>query len=335
MPDLPRAHVGPGREGKLQISSGRAGVVVGHRLLRLQSTGRGAAAAGRALNASAPSPHRRCRLLSLRQLRATRVTFRHEQIALSASTRHLLPMRYKVWRSRGPLPLAATQHRQLRPYEMGVRTDIVQTLLHFTRGGQMKRREILKAIGSVVASWSLPTHAQQTARIPRVGVLWHARSAEEEGSNYRALIKGFKDLGYVEGRNIVLEHRFPGDLPANFRSMAADLVASGVDVLVSIGANAAPYARDATKTIPVVFAVVPDPVGSKLVKSLAQPEANVTGLSNTAADLIGKRLELFKEVIPGLARVALLVNANSQLASTYINTTQTGAAALALSCQVF
>jgi len=199
----------------------------------------------------------------------------------------------------------------------------------------MKRREILKAIGGVAASWSLPTHAQQTARIPRVGVLWHAGNAEEEGSNYRALIKGFKDLGYVEGRNIVLEHRFPGDLPANFRSMAAELVASGVDVLVSIGANAAPYARDATKTIPVVFAIVPDPLGNKLVKSLAQPEANVTGLSNTAADLIGKRLELFKEVIPGLAGVALLVNANSQLASTYINTTQTAATALALSCQVF
>ena len=166
-------------------------------------------------------------------------------------------------------------------------------------------------------------------------MLWHAGSAEQEGSNYRALVKGFMDLGYVDGRNIVLEHRFPNELPAQFRSMAAELVASEVDVLVSIGANAAPYAKDATNTIPVVFAIVPDPLGSKLVKSLARPEANVTGLSNTAIDLIGKRLELLKEVIPGLSRVALLVNANSQLASAYINTTQTAAAALALSGQVF
>ena len=199
----------------------------------------------------------------------------------------------------------------------------------------MRRREFLKVIGGVAASWPLAARAQKTARVPRVGVLWHASSAEDEGSNYRALVKGFVDLGYVEGRNIVLEHRFPNELPAQFRSMAAELAASGVDVLVSIGANAAPYAKDATTTIPVVFAIVPDPLGSKLVKSLARPEANVTGLSNSASDIIGKRLELFKEIIPGLSRVALLVNVNSQLASVYINTTQTAADALGLSGQAF
>ena len=83
----------------------------------------------------------------------------------------------------------------------------------------------------------------------------------------------------------------------------------------------------------MVFALVPDPLDSKLITSLARPEANVTGLSNSAGDLIGKRLELFKEVIPGLSRVALLVNANSQLASVYANTTATAAAALGLSGQ--
>ena len=82
--------------------------------------------------------------------------------------------------------------------------------------------------------------------------------------------------------------------------MASELVASGVDVLVTIGANAAPYAKEATTTIPVVFAIVPDPLGSKLIKSLARPEANVTGLSNSASDLIGKRLEILREIIPGL-----------------------------------
>ena len=99
--------------------------------------------------------------------------------------------------------------------------------------------------------------------------------------------------------------------------MAAELVASGVDVLVVIGANAPPYAKEATKTIPIVFALMPDPIGSKLVNNLARPEANVTGLSNSASDIVGKRLAFFKEVIPGLSRVALLVNSNSSLAAGY------------------
>jgi len=203
-------------------------------------------------------------------------------------------------------------------------------------GGQMKRREFITLLGGGAAYlWPLAAHAQRRGKIPRIGVLWHAGSAEEEGSNYRALVKGFMDLAYVDGRNIALEHRFPGEAPEKFKSMAAELAASGVDVLVSIGANAAPYAKDATTTIPVVFAIVPDPVGSKLVKSLARPEANVTGLSNTASDLIGKRLELFKEVVPGLSRVALLVNVNSQLASAYIATTQTATVALGLSGEAF
>jgi putative tryptophan/tyrosine transport system substrate-binding protein len=200
---------------------------------------------------------------------------------------------------------------------------------------QLGRREFIALLGTVAVTWPSTTSAQQAARVPRIGVLWHAASAEQEGSNFKALVKGFATLGYVEGRSIILEHRFPDEHPEKFRSMAAALVASGVDVLVSIGANAAPYAKQATTTIPVVFALVPDPLGSKLVKSLARPEANVTGLSNSALDIIGKRLELFKEVIPGLSRVALLVNSNSQLASVYTDTFTSAAAALGLDGRAF
>jgi putative ABC transport system substrate-binding protein len=103
--------------------------------------------------------------------------------------------------------------------------------------------------------------------------LWHAGSAEEEGANFKALVKGFADVGTIEGRPIILEHRFPNERPEQFRSMAAELAASKVDVLVAIGANAAPYAKEVTSTIPVVFALVPDPLGINLVKSLARPEA--------------------------------------------------------------
>jgi len=175
----------------------------------------------------------------------------------------------------------------------------------------MRRREFIKA-ALVVATFSpLGALAQPSRKIPRIGVLWHAGSAQDEGSNFPALLKGFSDLGYIDGRNIVLEHRFPNEVPAQFERMAAELAASGVDVLVAIGANAAPYAKAATKSIPVVFAIVPDPLGSNLVKSLARPEANVTGFSNSASDLVGKRLELLKELVPELSRVALLVNSNS------------------------
>src|SRR6476646_3090380 len=175
----------------------------------------------------------------------------------------------------------------------------------------MRRREFIK--GFAVSASLLPraARAQQPARLPRIGVLWHAGSAEQEGTNYKAIVKGFADIGYIDGKTVVLEHRFPNEQAAQFRSMAAELVASGVDVLVVIGANAPPYAKEATKTIPIVFALMPDPIGSKLVNNLARPEANVTGLSNSASDIVGKRLALFKEVIPGLSRVALLVNSNS------------------------
>jgi putative ABC transport system substrate-binding protein len=119
----------------------------------------------------------------------------------------------------------------------------------------MRRREFI--LGSMAAMGPMVAWAQQPKRIPRVGVLWHASSAEEEGSNFSALVRGFSDLGYVDGRSITLLHRFPSEQPAKFKALASELVESGVDILVSIGANAGPYAKDATKTIPVVFAVKP------------------------------------------------------------------------------
>ena len=131
------------------------------------------------------------------------------------------------------------------------------------------RREFITLI--VAAAWPLAARAQQTRTVPIVGVLWHAGSAEEEGPYFRALLQGFRDLGYIDGRNIKLEHRFPNETPERFRSMAAELVFLNVDVLVSVGNVASPYAKDATTTIPVVFTLVADPVGMKLVESFARP----------------------------------------------------------------
>ena len=199
----------------------------------------------------------------------------------------------------------------------------------------MRRRDFIRVVAGAVATWPSVVQAQRGGKVPRIGVLWHAANAEQEGTNFTSLVKGFAAIGYVEGRSIVLEHRFPNEQPELFRKMAAELVASGVEVLVAIGANAPPYAKEATGTISVVFALVPDPIGAKLVTNLARPEANVTGLSNSASDILGKRLELLKELLPGLSRVALLVNRNSALAEGYIEAVRTASAALGLSGQAF
>jgi putative ABC transport system substrate-binding protein len=198
----------------------------------------------------------------------------------------------------------------------------------------MRRREFI-GIVCAAAGWPLAVQAQETTKIPRIGVLWHAGSAEEEGRYFKGLTEGLRDLGYKDGRNVVLVHRFPNETPALFRSMAAELVSMNVDVLVSVGSQTAYYARDATKTIPIVFIFVPDPIGSKFVTSFARPGGNATGLTHFAADLIGKRLEFLKETVPGLARVALLVNPDTQVARLYTDVTNTMATKLGLSNHTF
>ena len=198
----------------------------------------------------------------------------------------------------------------------------------------MRRRDFLAAICGAIAT--LPSLARaQASRIPRVGVLWHAGSAAEEGSYYTGLLEGFRDLGYVEGRNIILEHRFPNEMPERFRSMVAELVALKVDVLVTVGTQTAPYARNATTSIPVVFIFVPDPVGSGFVDRLARPGRNMTGLSHFGKDLVLKRLQFLRDLIPGLSRVGLLVNPNTEVATLYKRVTDTAADELGLENQTF
>jgi putative ABC transport system substrate-binding protein len=202
----------------------------------------------------------------------------------------------------------------------------------------MKRRDFIKFLGGTAAPFVSPfgTRAQQAPnKIPVVGVLWHAGSAEEEGAYFEAVVQGFRALGYIDGRNVILEHRFPNEIPEHFRSMARELVALNVDILIGVGSATALYLREATTAIPIIFIYIPDPVGVKLVASLARPGGNVTGLTNFAADLIGKRLHLLKEMIPGLSRVALLVNPNAQVARLYTDVTRAAAARLQLTDQVF
>ncbi len=204
------------------------------------------------------------------------------------------------------------------------------------RGGPViNRRTFLAGTGAVLVAAPLAAEAQQAGKLPRIGVLWHAGNAEEEGPYFSALLEGFKGLGYVEGRNIAFEHRFPNEMPERFKRMAAELVLLRVDVLVCVGSVAPTYAKNATTTIPVVFMLVADPLGLHLVDSLSRPGGNVTGLSNFSIDLIGKRLQILKEAIPQLSRVAQLANPNAQTSRLYVDVTRTAATELSLVVQTF
>jgi ABC-type uncharacterized transport system substrate-binding protein len=139
---------------------------------------------------------------------------------------------------------------------------VVDLLTHPPHHPRMDRRRFLLTTVACVLTWPLAAHAQEKRRIPTIGVLWHAANAEEEGPLFKGLLGGFRTLGYVEGRSIRLEHRFPNEMPERFKRMANELVALNVDVLVSAGTQAALALRDATKTIPVVFMFIPDRSGT-------------------------------------------------------------------------
>jgi putative tryptophan/tyrosine transport system substrate-binding protein len=198
----------------------------------------------------------------------------------------------------------------------------------------MRRRDFIGLFGSAVLLLQPSARAQQARKMPKVGYLWHAGSAQEEDPYYGAVIEGFTRLGYVDGINIVLEHRFPDERPERFASMAAELVAMEPGVLMG-GSIATGYLKAATTRIPIVFAFVPDPVGMKLVSSLPYPGGNLTGLSNFGRDIAGKRVQLLKEIVPGLSRVAMLINSNQQSASMYVDVTRAAAGELGIAIQEF
>jgi len=162
-------------------------------------------------------------------------------------------------------------------------------------------------IGTLVVSLlaaPLAAEAQQAAKVARIGYL--AGNLTASPHLPEAFRQGLRDLGYVEGRNVVIEYRDAEGRPERFAALAAELVALKVDVIVAPNTPAALAAKQATRTLPIVFAVAADPVMSGLVTSLARPGADVTGLSILAPELVGKRLELLTQAVPGVSRVAVL-----------------------------
>ena len=145
----------------------------------------------------------------------------------------------------------------------------------------------------------------QSTKIPRIGYL-AANTRAATTARAEAFRQGLRELGYVEGKNIAIEHRYADGNPDRLPTLAAELVRLKVEIIVSGGPSSTAAAREATVTIPIVMAQHPDPVGSGFVASLAQPGGNITGLSTLAPELSGKRLELLKEVVPKLSRVAIV-----------------------------
>jgi putative ABC transport system substrate-binding protein len=170
----------------------------------------------------------------------------------------------------------------------------------------MRRREFIKAIAGSAAAWPLAASAQQPT-VPVIGFLG-ALSASGWAPRVEALRAGLRDLGYVEGKNIVIEFRWAEGNYDRLPTLVADLVRLKVDVIVTHGTPGALAAKQATTKIPIVFAVVGDAVGSGVVSSLARPGRNLTGLTFFQPELIGKRLELLKETMPDLTDVGILLN---------------------------
>jgi len=175
----------------------------------------------------------------------------------------------------------------------------------------MRRREFITLLGGA-AAWPLGVSAQQPAKLPIIGYLGPStRSIDVH--RLGALVQRLRELGWIEGRTIVIEYRWAEGRSERYSEIAAEFARLKVDVIVTSGTAAVVTAKQATSVIPIVFAVAGDPVGTGLVASLARPGGNVTGLSNQSADLAGKRLELLREVVPSLRRLAILANAGSPI----------------------
>ena len=195
----------------------------------------------------------------------------------------------------------------------------------------MKRRDACILIGSAPLAWQLVARAQQSAKIPQIGIL--TLSVASSMPAFEGFRQGLRDLGYVEGQNIVLELRFAQGRPERLAAMAVELAQMKVDVIVVESAQAARAAADASRAIPVVMAVVGDPIRAGLVASLARPGGNITGLSTLATELSGKRLQLLKEVVPHAMRVAVIWNDSNPAAAGNLAETRTAARSMGVDLQ--
>jgi putative tryptophan/tyrosine transport system substrate-binding protein len=196
----------------------------------------------------------------------------------------------------------------------------------------MRRRDFITLVGGAAVAWPHAARAQQTGKVLRIGYLG-ASSASLERRDLDALRQTLRDLGHVEGENITIECRWAEGDDSRLPGLAVELVHLKVDVIVTEGTPGTRAAKQATSTIPIVFASAGDPVKSGFVASYAQPGGNVTGFTILGPGLEAKRLQILKDVVPGLSRVAVMWNSANPTIVAYYQQTQAGAAALGVTLQ--
>jgi putative tryptophan/tyrosine transport system substrate-binding protein len=196
----------------------------------------------------------------------------------------------------------------------------------------MKRREFITLLGGAVA-WPLATRAQEAGKVRTIGYLNPGSGPPAPSAIFPALLDALPKLGWIEGQNVAFERRYAENRPERLPQLAAELVRLNVDVIVALGTLGPLAAKRATSTIPIVMTAAGDPLGSGLVASLARPGGNVTGMSLMAPDLGGKRLELLRELLPRLARVAVLWNAANPYPALVFKETQAAGRTLGIEVQ--
>src|ERR1044071_9800746 len=200
----------------------------------------------------------------------------------------------------------------------------------------MRRRAFITLLGGAVASaklWPLAAHAQQAGKVWRVGML-DSTPAALNGANIDAFRQEMRRLGYAEGTNLIIEYRSSAGRPERFPDLAAELLQLKVDLIVSRGTPAVLAAKKATTTLPIVMAAIGEPIETGAVASLAKPGGNVTGLSSFVTELVAKRVEILREVIPSISRIAVLDNMANGSVPAQWDEAKRAAAAFGLQAQL-
>jgi putative ABC transport system substrate-binding protein len=197
---------------------------------------------------------------------------------------------------------------------------------------QLQRREFITLLGGAVIAWPLPARAQQPPKVPRIG---YVRAETPPAVDIEAFRQGLREHGYVEGKNIIVEYRWAEGNEERLRSVVAELIHLNVDLIVSSAPAATRAAKEATTTIPIVMVLVADPVAFGFVASLARPGGNITGFAFLLPELSGKRLEVLKDFVPTLSRVAVLWNAANSYKLQDLREVQTVSSALGVTLHTF
>jgi len=195
----------------------------------------------------------------------------------------------------------------------------------------MRRRDFIKGIAGSAAAWPLAAHAQQAGKTYKIG--WLSAGSFERSPAPAAFLDALRELGWIEGKTFAFERRYAENRPERLPELAAELVQLNVDVIVGVATLAPLAAKRATTTIPIIMTNAGDPLGTGLADSLARPSGNVTGMSLMAPELSGKRLELLKELLPRLARVAVLWNAANPYSALVFKQVQAASGTLGIEVQ--